>query len=827
MASHLLHDTTGEVAVNKFQSASSLPPTRPATLSSNSRSLPVFSPNQSVLRKDRCTICSMGSQQRGRSPRTNDLRPSISPSLHQAFNSHASPLGLDPSLLSPPTASVDPFDTQTQTSQSTFSRLYCPVSDRSQPVPSPSNLSSHTFLQAQGDQQLPPSYYQQTQFEHRVEHTPSNLFDASFDELNSFNASFLDNTGPDPQDFDPAQFLSLSVLEQSQFNNPPNTATTNGMAVMHQPSPEPAHLLQSDMRRHSASFHPTQTSPSFQQGVFASPHQSHRTSLDPSSAQLFHGQNNDWSGMIFRNYQRAPSDNHSDISSSAQPSPYLGNSDIVEPYDQHLPLINGQLDPGLYHDALGLSRFTLSDTHLQQQHITPGPSPHMSPHLAPQQTLPPYTAADSFGMLSMDNAFNLGLGLDNFSGQGQDGFPSLLQTTQSGDFLFQEQMSPPEISIDFAPPAKQLSFNEADSSNHNVDALSPPERVYRNRARARSDPYITPGPSRGTSPKRPRSPSLGLHPADPISRRSLSRSSSPAAPSAGIHKSTDRRSSTSSLPHNRNYLLGLARHESVSSNPDESNGRAVSPPSGDPSVGSEANKKGQKHPATFQCHLCPKRFTRAYNLRSHLRTHTDERPFVCTVCGKAFARQHDRKRHEGLHSGEKKFVCGEGGVQGEITWGCGRKFARADALGRHFRSEAGRACIKPLLEEEARERQAAVMDQANQEMLEQQQHNGMQPGPIIPAGSVDYGNMQLPAALLQMYPALASIQWDTAAGVDEGDYEYNGRSSFDASSGGEFGDEDDTGYISDLGPVMSTSFAVPAWGVSGDGNGYANAFGQR
>lgn len=62
----------------------------------------------------------------------------------------------------------------------------------------------------------------------------------------------------------------------------------------------------------------------------------------------------------------------------------------------------------------------------------------------------------------------------------------------------------------------------------------------------------------------------------------------------------------------------------------------------------------QKHPATFQCSLCPKKFTRAYNLRSHLRTHTDERPFVCTVCGKSFARQHDLKRHEGLHVKEAK-----------------------------------------------------------------------------------------------------------------------------------------------------------------------------
>ncbi|KAF8430954.1 hypothetical protein BGX38DRAFT_1058559, partial [Terfezia claveryi] len=118
------------------------------------------------------------------------------------------------------------------------------------------------------------------------------------------------------------------------------------------------------------------------------------------------------------------------------------------------------------------------------------------------------------------------------------------------------------------------------------------------------------------------------------------------------------------------------------------------------------SRRVQKHPATFQCHLCPKKFTRAYNLRSHLRTHTDERPFVCTICGKAFARQHDRKRHEGLHSGEKKFVC-RGQLKAGGVWGCGRRFARADALGRHFRSEAGRICIRPLLDEEHAERSRA------------------------------------------------------------------------------------------------------------------------
>ncbi|KAJ3580012.1 hypothetical protein NPX13_g551 [Xylaria arbuscula] len=145
--------------------------------------------------------------------------------------------------------------------------------------------------------------------------------------------------------------------------------------------------------------------------------------------------------------------------------------------------------------------------------------------------------------------------------------------------------------------------------------------------------------------------------------------------------------------------------------------------------------------ATFQCRLCPKRFTRAYHLRSHLRTHT-ERPFVCTICGKSFARQHDRKQHEGLHSGEKVFVC-RGDLSDGNPWGCGRRFATVDALGRHFQSEAGRVCLKSLWDEENCERNQGKDVQEHPTNLKS-----------CPSPSEVF---TLPVRLLEQYPALAQM----------------------------------------------------------------------
>lgn len=124
-------------------------------------------------------------------------------------------------------------------------------------------------------------------------------------------------------------------------------------------------------------------------------------------------------------------------------------------------------------------------------------------------------------------------------------------------------------------------------------------------------------------------------------------------------------------------------------------------------IGTTKKKLAQKHPSVYACDICDKKFTRPYNLKSHLRSHTDERPYLCSVCGKAFARMHDKNRHEDLHTGKKRYVCG-GTLKNGQPWGCGKKFARSDALGRHFKTELGKRCIMPLFEEAEMEKRAAA-----------------------------------------------------------------------------------------------------------------------
>ncbi|KAK9766189.1 hypothetical protein K7432_004925 [Basidiobolus ranarum] len=89
--------------------------------------------------------------------------------------------------------------------------------------------------------------------------------------------------------------------------------------------------------------------------------------------------------------------------------------------------------------------------------------------------------------------------------------------------------------------------------------------------------------------------------------------------------------------------------------------------------------KGSSKTHIFRCTFpdCEKTFSRQYNLTSHMRSHSDLRPYSCGFCPRSFARKHDLQRHTRLHTGSRPYECSS----------CLKGFPRSDALSRHYRVE--------------------------------------------------------------------------------------------------------------------------------------------
>jgi len=265
------------------------------------------------------------------------------------------------------------------------------------------------------------------------------------------------------QSINPADIMSNMSSSQNMNTTPPHLMPPDGSSPGHgSPSSTQAHTFSPDHSRHA--------------------------SLDPSSAQFQNGQQpTDWAGMLsgvqFQGHRRAPSE-HSDVSSSVAPSPYLGQQDSFEAFDPaHSPMLGAQQDPQLYHDALGIDTFSLSDPqqqiqqHQQQQeHISPRHSPYPSPRMTPHPGfgLP----QENNFMLSNEvqqNSFNGQPGSDIYTSSPNQSFPQFTMRHDSGDMGQAAQMAPPEINVELAPPSRQPTFEPLRPENH-LDALSPPER---------------------------------------------------------------------------------------------------------------------------------------------------------------------------------------------------------------------------------------------------------------------------------------------------------------------------------------------------------------
>ncbi|KAI0749123.1 hypothetical protein C8Q74DRAFT_1320451 [Fomes fomentarius] len=74
-----------------------------------------------------------------------------------------------------------------------------------------------------------------------------------------------------------------------------------------------------------------------------------------------------------------------------------------------------------------------------------------------------------------------------------------------------------------------------------------------------------------------------------------------------------------------------------------------------------ASVSRRRNEANLVCPIpgCGSTFTRRFNLRGHLHSHTAARPFLCEWprCNKGFACQHDRKRHQAVHTSRSPYAC--------------------------------------------------------------------------------------------------------------------------------------------------------------------------
>lgn len=410
----------------------------------------------------------------------------------QRYPDHAAALRLDPAV-DPSTFTTDAFNTTPLTSSATTESQHSYSTSAYLGAPYQALQYEQLGLQSNGlqDPQLGQTYKQEN-LSPNSHHNPSSLnFEQSSQRLTS---SFLDPNAPINFGGYPQELNHLGAQDQAFDGNLMLDPQLQGTSQTSHHTMNPADLMSSNMSsphlttppnllQPDAQASPAQQSPS--SGPFYSPGHSRQASLDPSAA-YGHGQApQDWTGMLtginFQMHRRAPSD-HSDVSSSVAPSPFLPQQDSFDSFDGNSPMLNAQQDNNLYQEALGIEQFSLSEPQQkQQQRMTPAHSPYASPRIPPHEGLGISQLESSFILAgSMNNQFDRGPRQDMY-GNHTIGNPTIQnipdyhQTNGSSDMGQATQMAPPEINVEFAPPSRQQVFDHP-NSKADADALSPPER---------------------------------------------------------------------------------------------------------------------------------------------------------------------------------------------------------------------------------------------------------------------------------------------------------------------------------------------------------------